>query len=218
MGLETVKRSRKPRADSILNRERLLEAATEIFAAGGPQASLEAVARRADVGIGTLYRHFPTREALFEAVYRREVDQLGDLADQLARDADPVEALRAWLHAQVRLVATKKGMIEGLQLAAHGSSELKAYSFERLTLALSVLLDRGVAARAIRSDVSSDDVLRALVGIIYAQGGGDWQAAALRLVDVFIDGLRARKMRSRDPLHAGRQRRESPRAKGAQPR
>ena len=117
MGLETAKRSRKPRADSILNRERLLEAATEIFAAGGPQASLEAVARRAEVGIGTLYRHFPTREALFEAVYRREVDQLGDLADRLARKADPVEALRTWPHAQVRLVATKKGMIEGLQLA-----------------------------------------------------------------------------------------------------
>ena len=109
----------------------------EIFAAGGPHASLEAVARRAEVGIGTLYRHFPTREALFEAVYRREVDQLGDLADRLTREADPVEALRAWLHAQVRLVATKKGMIGGLQLAAHGSSELKAYSFERLTRALS---------------------------------------------------------------------------------
>jgi AcrR family transcriptional regulator len=193
MGLETAKRSRKPRADSILNRERLLEAATEIFAAGGPQASLEAVARRAEVGIGTLYRHFPTREALFEAVYRHEVDQLGDLADRLTREADPVEALRAWLHAQVGLVATKKGMIEGLQLAAHGSSELKAYSFERLTRALSALLERGVAAHEIRSDVSADDVLRALVGMIYAQGGRDWQAAALRLVDVFVDGLRARK-------------------------
>src|SRR5271155_4333914 len=99
MGLESAKRRRKPRADSILNRERLLEAAAEIFAAGGAQASLEAVARHAEVGIGTLYRHFPTREALFEAVYRREVDQLGDLADRLAREPDPVEALRAWLHA-----------------------------------------------------------------------------------------------------------------------
>ena len=204
MGLETAKRSRKPRADSILNRERLLQAATEIFAAGGPRASLEAVARRAEVGIGTLYRHFPTREALFEAVYRREVDQLGDLADRLTREADPVEALRAWLHAQVRLVATKKGMIEGLQLAAHGSSELKAYSFERLTRALSALLERGVAARAIRSDISADDVLRAIVGMIYAQGGGDWQAMALRLVDVFVDGLRVHKMSRRDLSHAGR--------------
>ena len=202
MGLKTVKKNRKPRADSILNRERLLEAATEIFAAGGPQASLEAVARRAEVGIGTLYRHFPTREALFEAVYRREVDQLGDLAERLAGDADPVEALRAWLHAQVRLVAAKRGMIEGLQLAAHGSSELKAYSFERLIRGLAALLERGVAARAIRSDVSADDALRAIVGMIYAQGGGDWQATALRLVDVFVDGLRADEASSRDQLHA----------------
>jgi AcrR family transcriptional regulator len=217
MGLESAKRRRKPRADSILNRERLLEAAAEIFAAGGAQASLEAVARRAEVGIGTLYRHFPTREALFEAVYRREVDQLADLADRLAREPDPVEALRAWLHAQVHLVAAKKGMIEGLQLAAHASSELKAYSFERLIRALSALLERGIAARAIRSDVSADDVLRAIVGLIYAQGGGDWQAPALRLVDVFVDGLRARKMSSRDRLHVERPRRRLPQAKDAQP-
>jgi AcrR family transcriptional regulator len=217
MGLESAKRRRKPRADSILNRERLLEAAAEIFAAGGAQASLEAVARRAEVGIGTLYRHFPTREALFEAVYRREVDQLADLADRLAGEPDPVEALRAWLHAQVRLVAAKKGMIEGLQLAAHASSELKAYSFERLIRALSALLERGIAARAIRSDVSADDVLRAIVGLIYAQGGGDWQAPALRLVDVFVDGLRARKMSSRDRLHVERPRRRLPQAKDAQP-
>jgi AcrR family transcriptional regulator len=217
MGLETAKRSRKPRADSILNRERLMQAATEIFAAGGPQASLEAVARRAEVGIGTLYRHFPTREALFEAVYRREVDQLGDLADRLTREADPVEALRAWLHAQVRLVATKKGMIGGLQLAAHGSSELKAYSFERLTRALSALLERGVAARAIRSDISADDVLRAIVGMIYAQGG-DWQAMALRLVDVFVDGLRVHKMSRRDLSHAGRPGRRLVTAKDGLPR
>src|SRR6516165_11332708 len=96
---------RKPRADAVRNHERVLEAAADIFSAGGPDASLEAVAKRAGVGIGTLYRHFPTREALFEAVYRREVDQLGELADRLAGEADPVEALRAWLHAQVRLVA-----------------------------------------------------------------------------------------------------------------
>ena len=217
MGLESAKRRRKPRADSILNRERLLEAAAEIFAAGGAQASLEAVARRAEVGIGTLYRHFPTREALFEAVYRHEVDQLADLADRLAREPDPVEALRAWLRAQVRLVAAKKGMIEGLQLAAQASSELKAYSFERLIRALSALLERGIAARALRSDVSADDVLRAIVGLIYAQGGGDWQAMALRLVDVFVDGLRASNMSSRDRLHVERPRRRLPQTKDAQP-
>jgi hypothetical protein len=108
-------------------------------------------------------------------------------------------------------------MIEGLQLAAHGSSELKAYSFERLIRALSGLLERGVAARAIRSDVSADDMLRAIVGMIYAQGGGDWQAPALRLVDVFVDGLRARKMSSRDRFYVRRPRRRLPQAKDTQP-
>jgi AcrR family transcriptional regulator len=192
MGTETAKRSRKPRADSIRNREILLEAATEVFSAGGPQASLEAVARRAGVGIGTLYRHFPTREALFEAVYRHEVDQLEELAERLARDSAPVEALRKWLHANVRLVATKKGMVEALQLVAHGSTELKAYSFERLTNAIALLLDRGIEAGELRSDIAPDDLLRTLVGIFYSQGTADWQPIALRLVDVFVDGLRKR--------------------------
>jgi AcrR family transcriptional regulator len=192
MGPETAKPRRKLRADSIRNRELLLETATEVFSAGGPQASLEAVARRAGVGIGTLYRHFSTREALFEAVYRHEVDHLGDLAEQLARDGGPTEALRTWLHANVRLVATKKGMIEALQPAAHGSSELKAYSFERLTTAIGLLLDQAIAAGEIRADISAEDLLRTLVGIFYSQGAGEWQPTALRLVDVFVDGLRKR--------------------------
>src|SRR5271154_3209156 len=84
----------------------------------------------------------------------------------------------AQLAADIRLVAAKKGMIEGLQLAAHGSSGLKAYSFEPLIWALRALLERGVNANAIRSDVSAEDLLRAFVGMIYAQGGGDWQASA----------------------------------------
>ena len=189
---DTSKSRRKPRVDSIRNRERLLEAATEIFSAGGPQASLEAVAKKAGVGIGTLYRHFPTRDALFEAVYRHEVDLLGDLAEGLARDEAPVEALKTWLQANVRLVATKKGMIEALQLAAHGSSELKAYSYDRMIGAIRLLLDRAVKAGEVRGDVPPEDLLRTLVGIYYSQGTGDWQPTALRMVDVFVDGLRKR--------------------------
>lgn len=192
MDQATAKTGRKPRADSIRNRELLLEAATQIFSAGGQQASLEAVARQAGVGIGTLYRHFPTREALFEAVYRHEVDHLVALAEQLAGDGDPVEALRRWLHANVRLVATKKGMIQGLQLVAHGSNELKAYSFERLSTAIGLLLQRGIAAGELRTDIAPEDLLRTLVGIFYAQGAADWQRTALLLVDVFVDGLRVR--------------------------
>src|ERR1700742_5244053 len=103
--------SRKPRADAIRNRELVLEAAKAVFSAGGPDASLEAVARRAGVGIGTLYRHFPSREELFEAVYRREVEQLGELAEQLKSEPEPVEALRRWLRSNVAFVATKKGML-----------------------------------------------------------------------------------------------------------
>lgn len=187
-----AKTQRKPRADSIRNRDLLIEAATEVFSAGGRQASLEAVAKRAGVGIGTLYRHFPTREALFEAVYRHEVDQLAEFAERLGAEPSPVEALRQWLQANVRLVATKKGMIEALHLVAHGSSELKAYSFNRLTNALALLLDRGVKAGDLRADVTAEDLLRTLVGIFYAEGGSNWQPTAQRLVDVFVDGLRKR--------------------------
>src|ERR1700746_2909393 len=101
---------RKPRADAVRNRERVLDAAKAVFSAGGAEASLEAVAKRAGVGIGTLYRHFPTREALYEAVYRREVEQLGELADSLKDEPQPVEALRHWISSNIEFVATKKGM------------------------------------------------------------------------------------------------------------
>ncbi len=181
--------ARRPRADSIRNRERVLEAAKIVFSAGGPDASLEAVARHADVGIGTLYRHFPTREALFEAVYRREVDHLGDLADQLRNEASPVDALRLWLRSNVELVATKKGMLAALELAAYGPSELYAYSFDRLTRAVGSLLDHAIASGMIRADISPEDLLRALVGMCYMRDKPGWQTSVLRLVDVFVDGL-----------------------------
>lgn len=192
MGKGIARTTRQTRADSIRNRERLVAAATQVFSAGGRQATLEAVAREAGVGIGTLYRHFPTRETLFEAVYRREVDQLVALAERLAQEAAPVEALRQWLHANVHLVATKKGMIEALQLVAYGSSELKAYSFERLTDGLALLLDRGVAAGDLRADVTAADLLRTVIGIFYADSSAGWEASALRIIDVFVDGLRLR--------------------------
>jgi AcrR family transcriptional regulator len=164
------KAPRKPRADAARNRERVLEAAKAVFSAGGPEASLEAVARTAGVGIGTLYRHFPTREALFEAVYRREVQQLADLAERLKEEAEPVEALRQWMRSNVRFVATKKGM----------------------SAAVGGLLDRAIAAGEIREDISPEDLIRALVGMCYMHDQPGWQKSVLRLVDVFIDGLRNR--------------------------
>jgi AcrR family transcriptional regulator len=192
MATQSAATVRKPRADAIRNRERVLEAAKAVFSAGGPDASLEAVARRAGVGIGTLYRHFPTREALFEAVYRREVQQLSELAEALKGEVDPVDALRRWLRSNVEFVATKKGMSAALALAVQSSSELTAFSFERLTKAVGALLDRAVAAGEIRSDISPEDILRALVGMCYLHDQPGWQKSVVRLLDVFVDGLRVR--------------------------
>ncbi len=186
------KSARKPRADAVRNRERVLEAAKVVFSAGGAEASLEAVARKAGVGIGTLYRHFPTREALFEAVYRREVEQLAALAEQLKQETEPTQALRHWMRAIVEFVATKKGMSAALALAAYKNTDLLAYSSDRLTGAIGELLERAVASGDIRDGISPQDLLRALVGMCYMHDQPGWQASVLRLVDVFVDGLRVR--------------------------
>jgi AcrR family transcriptional regulator len=187
------KRTRKRRVDAVRNRERVLEAAKAVFSAGGADASLEAVARAAGVGIGTLYRHFPTREALFEAVYRREVQQLADLAEELKQEADPVEALRQWMRSNVTFVATKKGMSTALALAAYKNPELFSYSYQRLTQAVGGLLERAIAAGEIRDDIGPEDLLRALIGMCYMHDQPGWQASVLRLVDVFVDGLRTQR-------------------------
>jgi AcrR family transcriptional regulator len=182
--------TKRPRADAVRNRERVLEAAKTVFSAGRPDASLEAVARQAGVGIGTLYRHFPTREALYEAVYRREVDHLAELADQL-NEGPPVEALRHWLKSNVALVATKKGMAAALALTMY-RPELYAYSFGRLTKAIATLLARALAAGEIRNDVSPEDLLRTLIGMCYMHDQAGWQENVQRLIDIFVDGLCAR--------------------------
>src|SRR5258708_31040349 len=186
---QSEKSTRKPRADAVRNRERVLEAAKVVFSAGGAEASLEAVARAAGVGIGTLYRHFPTREALFEAVYRREVQQLADQAEQLKREAEPTEALRQWMRSIVRFVATKKGMSAALALVAYKNSELLSYSFDRLTRAVGGLLDRAMATGEIRDDVSPEDLIRTLVRMCYLHAQPGWQTNVLRLVDVFVYSL-----------------------------
>ena len=184
------KASRTPRADAQRNRLRLLEAAKAVFSAGGSEASLEAVARRAGLGIGTLYRHFPSREALFDAVYHREVDELVDLAGRLAKLPDPVEALRRWLHAEVDFVATKRGMATALAVVAN-RPELVTSSSERLAAALDGLLTRAVAAGLVRTDIGAHELLRATIGMCLLHDQPGWVAGALRMVDVVVDGLRA---------------------------
>ena len=192
MAREADKARRAPRSDSLRNRARLIAAAREVFSAGGPDASLEAVARAAGVGIGTLYRHFPTREALFETVYLHEVDQLVALAEDLGRDADPRAALRRWLHALVALVATKRGMLAALAPAPGSATEIYTGSREKLLGAVGALMARARAAGLIRDGVSPEDLMRAVIGLCYASDDPDWQRPVARLVDVFVDGLAAR--------------------------
>ena len=193
--------SRKPRADALRNRERLLETARAVFSAGGPDASLEAVAKAAGVGIGTLYRHFPTREALFDAVYRHEAQQLAALAERLKKEAQPIEALRQWLHALVKFVATKKGMSAALALAVSKDSDVFSYSSDLLMRSAGGLLDRAISAGAIRNDIGPEDLIRTLVGMCYTHDQPGWQKSVLRLVDIFIDGLRSRRAKRQTSTH-----------------
>lgn len=189
-----VSDERKPRADSARNRDRLIEAAREILGRGGPAASLEAVARQAGVGIGTLYRHFPTREALFQSVYRHEVQQMLTLAADLQTRNDRLEALRAWLHAYVGLVATKRGLLGTLSFTVSDASRtMYAELAVQTTAAVDRLLQAAIAAGEVRQDVAAEDLLKALFALCYAQDPeAGWEARVLRLLDIFIDGVRAR--------------------------
>ena len=122
---------------------------------------------------------------------------LADLAERLKQEAQPIEALRQWMRSNVKFVATKKGMSAALALAAYKNSELFSYSFDRLTRAVGGLLDRAIAASEIRADITPEDLLRALVGMCYMHDQPGWQTSVLRLVDVFVDGLRIRPVQRR---------------------
>ena len=182
--------SRKPRADAQRNRERLIDAAKSAFAEAGPEVSLEEVARRAGVGIGTFYRHFPTRDAIVEAVYRREVRQLAEAARRLSDSAPPGEALHAWMKLFVDYIATKKVIAPALGALVGGSSDLFAASGAQIVGAVSLLVERAAAAGEIRPDTDPNDLLRALIGFTYGNASPGWQASALRLIDILMDGLR----------------------------
>lgn len=180
---------RRRRVDAVANRARIIDAATAVFRVSGHQASLEAIARRAGVGIGTLYRHFPSREVLATAVYRHDVDKLVEMATALEDSPDPVSALRTWLRATVEFVATKKGMAAALALSARMPAELTAYSSDRLTDAVGRLLDRATEGNRLGDGVGPQDVLRMLVGLCYEFDMPEWQLKVSLLLDVFVDGL-----------------------------
>jgi AcrR family transcriptional regulator len=181
---------RKPRADSARNRQLLIDAAKAGFSEFGLNVSLEEIARRAGVGIGTLYRHFPTREAVVEAVYRREVEQLAEAVPQLLETSPAGEALHKWMHLFVDYIATKRLIAPSLAAAASRGSSLHTTSVELITRALTTLVKRAVASGDVRKDIDPSDLLRALVGVSYGNPDAGWQASARRLVDILMDGLR----------------------------
>ena len=186
---EAASADRRPRADAVRNRDLLITAAAEAFAARGADVPLEDIARNAGVGIGTLYRHFPTRESLVEAVYRHEVDVLCERADQLLESMPPEQALAEWMQLFVVHVATKRGMLSLLKPMLSTNPNFSDQTRGRATAAATKLLEAGVAAGTIRADVNGGDLLRAVGGICMSTDQ-ERSAASERLVGLLFDGLR----------------------------
>jgi len=183
---------RKARADAERNRARLLETAKVTFAEKGSGTSLEEIARSAGVGIGTLYRHFPTRDALIEAVYRNESEQLIAAATRLAGKHPPRKALREWLLLFVDYMETKHGMSEALNSLVGGTSNLYAASGAQIKSAIAMLVDNAAAGGDIRLAIEPLDLLRALAGVATIASGPNGTRAAKRLVDILLAGISTR--------------------------
>jgi AcrR family transcriptional regulator len=177
------------RADAQRNRDRLLEVAAHAFAAGG-DVTLEAIAREAGVGIGTLYRHFPTREALVEAAYRNELARLCDAAAELLAANAPEQALRLWMDRFVDYTTTKRGMKDALRAVVASGGNPFAHTRDLLVEALDLLLRAGAEAGTLRPDADAADLLAGLSGVSLAAGEPAQRAQAGRLLDLLVDGLR----------------------------
>jgi len=181
---------RKPRTDARMNRERILEVAKEAFTRYGANASLDDIAREAAVGAGTLYRHFPNRDALIEAVYRTEVERLATAERRFAATMSPIESLRAWMLLFVDYIATKQIIAPALNAYVGGPSKLYEASRTQIRGAIDALVKRAIENGDIRRDLEPFDLLRALIGVSNVASGPDWQQSARRLVDILITGSR----------------------------
>jgi AcrR family transcriptional regulator len=181
---------RKLRADALRNRERVLEAAKAAFTRQGANASLEEIATQAGVGIGTLYRHFPTRDELIEGVYRNEVEKLAGAAGRFAETMAPIEALRAWMLLLVDYIAAKHIIAPALNSIAGGASRLHEGSRAMLQGAIGELVKRAKKSGDLRRDLDAYDLLRALIGVSHVGSSADWPQSARRLVDILIAGSR----------------------------
>lgn len=184
-------RDRKPRADARRNRERILEVAKQAFTRSGANASLDDIAKEACIGPGTLYRHFPTRDELLEAVYRTEVEKLASAERKFAETMPPREALRAWMLLFVDYIATKKIIAPALNTPIGGHPKVVEASYAPIHEAMRALVKRAIKSGEVRKGVDPIDLLRALVGVAYLESSPDWQQSARRLVDILITGSRA---------------------------
>jgi AcrR family transcriptional regulator len=185
--------ARKPRADAERNRDRVLEVAKEAFTRSGPDASLDDIAKQAGVGPGTLYRHFPSREALIEAVYRTEVEKLASAERKFAETMPPIEALRAWMLLFVDYIATKKLIAAALNTLVGDPKKVFEASYNQVWEAMRALVKRAVKSGDIRKDLDPIDLLRVLIGVSSVSTSPDWQQSARRLVDILIAGSRPTK-------------------------
>src|SRR5215469_7697434 len=183
------------RADARRNRDRLLSVAVRAFSQDGADVTLDAIAKDAGVGIGTLYRHFPTREALIEAAYRSELARLCDAVPDLLGDMPPDEATRAWMDRYIEYMTTKRGMADALRAVIASGGTPYAQSRDRLITAITSLLQAGAASGTLRADIEPADVLASLSGISLAAGEPAQRAQARRLLDLLMDGLRYRGAR-----------------------
>jgi len=183
-------RERKPRADALRNRERILEVAKEAFTRSGVNTSLDDIAKQAGVGPGTLYRHFPTRDQLLEAVYRTEVEKLAAAERKFAKELPPVEALRAWMFLFIDYIAAKHLIAPALNTLVGGASKVFEASYAQVWGAIRALVNRAVKSGDLRKDLDPVDLLRALIGVANVASSPDWQQSARRLVDILIIGSR----------------------------
>ena len=184
---------RKPRSDARQNRDRILEVAKAAFTRSGADTSLDDIAKQADVGPGTLYRHFPTRDALIEAVYHTEVEKLAVAQRELSANLPPIEALRAWMMLFVDYIATKQIIASALNSVVGGPSRLYDSSRVQVSGAINALVKTAMKSGDIRKDLEPFDLLRALIGVSNVATGPDWQESARRLVDILINGSRPMK-------------------------
>ncbi|MFF7633170.1 TetR/AcrR family transcriptional regulator [Kitasatospora sp. NPDC008050] len=179
------------RADAQRNREKILATAVRVFTEEGLDAHFERIAREAGVGTGTLYRNFPTREALIEAAYRNEVARLCDAVPGLLAAMPPAEALRVWTRRFIDYATAKFGMADALRAVVASGTNPYAESRELIQRALGDLMDAGTAAGAIRSDIRATDMFAALAGIALTSAAPEQREQAERLLDLTLDGLRA---------------------------